>query len=84
MNNVGYEFPEDDTRKAVMGVCKSQMVKYNMVINPKQKLAYGSSDQSAGTDAKMLLDLFVRDYVKGIAPARAALRVAMEGEDIGV
>jgi hypothetical protein len=68
MNNVGYEFSAADTRKVVIDVCKGQIAKYNTLMNPEQKLAYGSSGQTAGTDyAKILLDLFIKDYTKALS-----------------
>jgi hypothetical protein len=66
MNSVGFEFTVESTHKLVLDICKNQMAKYNVVMNPDKKLAYGGSGSGGPNYAKILLDLFLRDYGKAL------------------
>jgi hypothetical protein len=66
VNNVRYEFPLDDTRKVVSKVCEEPMIRYNVLMNPTEKTAYGAGKRDIVDYAKPLLDLFLKDYAKAL------------------
>jgi hypothetical protein len=56
-----------DARKVALEVCKGPMARYNALMNPREKLAYDEGSKRETTDyAKILLDLFLRDYAKAL------------------